>query len=233
MIPVALLAGGLATRLKPITETIPKALVEVAGKSFIDWQLEDFTRQGIRKVIICTGHLGEKIQEHVGDGSRYELEVIYSHDGPELRGTGGALKNALPHLPENFFVVYGDSFLPVDYGRIERAFYASDKIGLMTIIENGDLWEKSNVQYTNGRLIEYNKNLPRPDMRYVDYGISVLSSKTLREQESSDYFDLADLYHNLSIQDLLAGYLVYNRFYEIGSHAGLKETEQFLISKDQ
>ena len=127
MLPVAILAGGLATRLRPITETVPKALVEVAGEPFIFRQLDYLRNQGIRRVVLCLGYLGEMIQEIVGDGSKFELDISYSHDGPVLLGTGGAIKQALPLLGEQFFVLYGDSFLPVDFAPVERAFLESGK----------------------------------------------------------------------------------------------------------
>ena len=164
MLPVAILAGGLASRLHPITKTIPKALVEVAGKPFICRQLDYLYAQGIRRIILCIGYLGEMIQTVVGDGSRFGLAVSYSHDGPVLLGTGGALKKAIKLMGEEFFVLYGDSFLPVDFAQIERAFFESRKAALMTVMENADRWDKSNVLFHEGELVEYNKDVPCPEM---------------------------------------------------------------------
>ena len=231
MLPVAILAGGLATRLRPITETIPKALVDVAGVPFICRQLDYLHGQGIRRVTLCIGYLGEMIQSVVGDGSKFGLHVTYSPDGPELLGTGGALKQAMPLLEDNFFVLYGDSFLPVNFGTVEKAFFESKKFSLMTILENGDRWDKSNVLFRAGELIEYNKHAPRPEMAFIDYGLGVLSSSTLDSFSLGQKFDLAELYHSLSLQGQLAGYEVHERFYEIGSHSGLKETENYFINQ--
>ena len=128
-LPVAILAGGLSTRLRPITENIPKALVDVAGKPFIARQLEYLRRQGITRVVLCLGHLGEQVEALVGDGAAFGLDVGYSWDGPRLLGTGGALKRALPLLGGQFFVFYGDSYLQIDFRAVERGFFASGKPG--------------------------------------------------------------------------------------------------------
>lgn len=231
MLPVAILAGGLATRLRPITTSIPKALVEVAGEPFICRQLEYLHGQGIHRVVLCTGYLGEMIQSVVGDGSRFGLEVHYSADGPVLLGTGGALKQALPFLGDHFFVLYGDSFLPINFGEVEQYFFKSEKPALMTVLENSGRWDKSNVLFRDGVLEEYCKNAPRSGMSFIDYGLGVLKSQVLEEYPINQAFDLAYIYHVLSTQGKLAGFEVQERFYEIGSHAGLKETEMYFLNK--
>jgi NDP-sugar pyrophosphorylase family protein len=231
MLPVAILAGGLAKRLRPITETIPKALVEVAGEPFILRQLKFLREQGIHKVVLCVGYLGEMIRSVVGDGARYGLDVTYSLDGPVLLGTGGALKQALPLLGENFFVLYGDSFLPIEFAPIQQAYFDSGKTALMTVLKNGDQWDKSNVIYTDGELLEYNKKNPKPSMAYIDYGLGVISSRVLQNRAVGEVFDLAEVYHELSLLGQLAGYEVQERFYEIGSHSGLHEAEEYFLKK--
>jgi NDP-sugar pyrophosphorylase family protein len=233
MLPIAILAGGLATRLHPITQTIPKALVDVAGKPFISRQLAYLHAQGVRRVVLCIGYLGQMIQEVVGAGSRFGLEVAYSPDGPKLLGTGGALRQALPLLGQEFFVLYGDSFLPVELAPIEAAFVKSGQAALMTVLDNGDRWDKSNVLFQNGELVEYNKHQPRPEMTYIDYGLAVLSRPVLEAYPAGSAFDLAEVYHALSLKSQLAGYEVHQRFYEIGSHGGLKETEEYFLTKGE
>jgi NDP-sugar pyrophosphorylase family protein len=230
-LPVAILAGGLATRLRPITEKIPKALVDVAGEPFVFRQLRYLQEQGIRHVVICVGYLGEMVQDAVGEGSQFGIDVAYSTDGEVLLGTGGALKRALPLLGEHFFVLYGDSFLPVDFAPIETAFRVSGKKALMTVLKNGDQWDKSNVLFRDGNLVEYNKRNPRPEMEFIDYGLGVLASGALDARPEGEPFDLADLYHTLSLEQQLAGYQVYQRFYEIGSHSGLKEAESYFSTR--
>ena len=228
MLPVAILAGGLATRLRPITETIPKALVEVAGRAFIEWQLDYLHSQGARHVVLCLGYLGEQVEEVIGDGLRFGLRVDYSYDGDRLLGTGGALKKALPLLDSDFFVFYGDSYLPIGFVDVARSFHAQGLPALMTVLKNGNRWDKSNVLFSSGKLLEYNKYTPSEDMAYIDYGLGVLSANVLLDYSEDQPFDLAAVYHCLSLGGRLAGYEVFERFYEIGSFEGLKETTEFL-----
>ncbi|UWU23559.1 nucleotidyltransferase family protein (plasmid) [Rhizobium sp. CB3060] len=227
MLSVCILAGGLATRLRPITEKIPKSLVEVAGEPFICHQLRYLRDQGVRNVVLCVGYLGEMIEDVVGDGASFGLNVKYSPDGPRLLGTGGAIRQALPMLADSFFILYGDSYLPIDFSKVEASFHSANKLGLMTVLENGDRWDKSNVLFRDGQLIEYNKHNPSPDMKYIDYGLGILQASTLQAYEPGEVFDIADLYHSLSVRGQLAGYKVNERFYEIGSHSGLQEAETY------
>ncbi len=226
-LPVAILAGGLATRLHPITKEIPKSLVDVAGKPFIVRQLDYLRKQGITRVVLCLGYLGDQVEAVVGDGSAHGLEVRYSWDGPRLLGTGGALRQALPLLGAQFFVFYGDSYLPIDFLAVEKDFLALGKPALMTVLKNDDQWDKSNVLLCDGCIAEYNKQLPRPEMAYIDYGFGVLSASVLENAPINEPFDLADIYHELALHGLLAGHEVFERFYEIGSHKGLDETIEY------
>ena len=205
MLTVAILTGGLATRLRPITETIPKALVEVAGQPFLFHQLAYLRGQGVSRVVLCVGYLGFMIEEAVGNGEKFGLAVSYSPDGPELLGTGGALKRALPLLGGQFFVLYGDSFLPIEFKQVQRAYIQSGRQALMTVLKNGDRWDKSNVLFTNGRLVEYNKQAPKPDMAYIDYGLGVVAADVLGPYPADKPFDLADVYQALSAKGQLAG----------------------------
>jgi len=228
MLPVAILAGGLATRLRPITTSIPKALVEVAGEPFIAHQLRYLKAQGISEVVLCTGYLGEMIEAVVKDGAAFGVKVKYSPDGEKLLGTGGALRQALPLLSDEFFVLYGDSFLPVDFKAVETDFHQSQQPALMTVLKNEDRWDKSNVIFKESQIVEYNKAETKPDMHFIDYGLGVLKKSVLQAYPANEVFDLAAVYHQLSIAGQLAGHEVHERFYEIGSFEGLKETEEFL-----
>lgn len=232
-LPVAILAGGLSTRLGPLTKAIPKALIDVAGKPFIARQLDYVRQQGISRVVLCLGHLGEQVRAFVGDGSAFGLEVSYSWDGRLLMGTGGALKRALPLLGKHFFVLYGDSYLLVDLGTVERGFVESGKPALMTVLRNDDQWDKSNVLFRDGSIIEYNKKVPGAEMKHIDYGLGVLSASLLESMPTDCPFDLADIYHDLSAQGLLAGLRVSDRFYEIGSPGGLTETREYFRRKEK
>lgn len=229
--PIAILAGGLGKRLGPIAEKMPKALVDVAGKPFIVRQLEYLKQQGIARVVLCIGHLSEKIEDVVGDGSALGMEVHYSWDGQRLLGTGGALRQALPVLGETFFVIYGDSYLPIDFSAVQRDFLASGKPALMTVLRNGNQWDRSNVLFSAGRLVEYNKRTPRPEMTHIDYGLGILSASVFLGSPAGEPFDLADIYHDLSLRGLLAGSEVSERFYEVGSPGGLYEAIEYFKRK--
>ncbi len=230
-LPVAILAGGLATRLRPLTDSIPKSLVEVAGKPFAVHQLELLRRQGMTRIVFCVGHLGEMLQAALGDGGPWGIHLSYAFDGARLLGTGGALRNALPLLSEAFFVLYGDSYLECDYGAVERAFWASSKLGLMTVCRNDNQWDRSNVLLGKNRILRYNKHNPTPPMRHIDYGLGVLRASVFDVYPPNTAIDLATVYQDLVAQDQLAALEVKQRFYEIGSPAGLAETEQYLAAK--
>jgi NDP-sugar pyrophosphorylase family protein len=231
MFSVAILAGGLATRLRPITEEIPKSLIEVAGEPFIFHQLEYLRKQGVNSVVLCIGFLGEMIQEVVGNGSRWGMHVSYSLDGPAPLGTGGALRLALPLLGEHFFILYGDSYLPINFSEVEKTYAACGKKGLMTVLRNQNQWDKSNVEFDAGQIIEYNKTLIRPQMHYIDYGLGLLQGAALHAYSVGESFDLSKVYNDLSLASELAGYEVFERFYEIGSHQGIADTEAYLLEK--
>jgi NDP-sugar pyrophosphorylase family protein len=230
-IPVALLAGGLATRLHPVTEAVPKALVEVAGRPFIDHQLALLRRAGVRRVVLCLGHFGDLVRDHLGDGSAHGLELHYSHDGPRLLGTGGALRRAAPLLGELFWVLYGDSYLEVDYRAVLAALPPRPALGLMTVVRNRDRWDRSNAVYRGGRVLRYDKRRPSADMEYIDFGLSLLRAAALEFLPPDRPSDLADLYANMAERGQLAGHEVTERFYEIGSPTGLAETRAYLEAR--
>jgi N-acetyl-alpha-D-muramate 1-phosphate uridylyltransferase len=230
-LPVAILAGGLAKRLHPITEKLPKSLLPIAGRPFIHWQLGLLAQQGIDEVVMCIGHLGGQIQAAVGDGSEFGMTVRYSCDGGTLQGTGGALRRALPMLGSAFFVLYGDSYLRCSFGAVQAAYEASARLGLMTVFCNQDRWEKSNVLLREGRVAEYDKHSPRPGMRHIDHGLSILSRQAFEGTRADTAFDLADLYCELASRGELAAFTVDERFYEVGSVAGIEATESYLTGR--
>ena len=225
MLPIAILAGGLATRLGPLTQKIPKSLIPIAGEPFLTHQLRLLQKNGIQHVILCVGHLGEMIQHAIGDGAAFGLTIEYSYDGPALLGTAGAIRTALPKLGESFFVVYGDSYLPCDYPAIAEEFARSGKPGLMTVFRNEGQWDTSNVEFENNRILAYSKTTRTPRMHYIDYGLGAFRAEAFTQSQATD---LADVYSDLLRTGDLAAAEVHQRFYEIGSLAGIKEMESFL-----
>ena len=229
--PVAILAGGLATRLRPITEKIPKVLVSVAGKSFLAHQLKLLREQGITRVVLCLGYLGEMVQHEFANGLAHGVQLDYSFDGPVLLGTGGALKQALPKLGEKFFVLYGDSYLPTPFAPIAETFERRGKLGLMTVYRNEGKYDTSNVVFGDGEIKVYDKKQRLPEMRHIDYGLSLFRAKAFDRYPADKAFDLADVMSDLVAEKQLAGYEVPERFYEIGSHEGLNELNALLSRK--
>jgi NDP-sugar pyrophosphorylase family protein len=229
--PVAILAGGLATRLRPATEKIPKALLNVAGEPFLVHQLRLLHSEGFRKIVLCVGYLGKTIEAKIGDGKRLGLQIDYSFDEPMLLGTGGALKLAISKLGEHFLVVYGDSYMPIDYAAVVEAFVRSGKPALMTVFENEGRWDASNVWFEAGKIRRYDKKKRTPEMRHIDYGISVLTAGVFTGFANNTAFDLAELYSRLVSKKQMAAYEVKQRFYEIGSAAGLLELDSLLRNK--
>jgi NDP-sugar pyrophosphorylase family protein len=227
--PVAILAGGLATRLRPITEKIPKSLVPVAGQPFLAHQLDLLHSRGIRHAVLCVGHLGEMIQRDFGS-EKFGIKLEYSFDGPKLLGTGGAIKQALPLLGKEFFVLYGDSYLPTDYAPVADAFHRSGKPALMTVYHNEGKFDTSNVVFADGQIKLYDKKLKLPEMQYIDYGLSLFKSSVFDAYAADQAFDLAEVMTQLARAQQLAGYEVRERFYEMGKPEGLAELETILKS---
>jgi len=232
MIPVAILAGGLATRLGDVTKTIPKALLDIAGKPFLVHQFELLRAAGVTDVVMCIAHLADQISEVIGDGAAYGLRVQYAHDrrGPngELMGTGGALRDALPLLGDEFLVMYGDSYLLCDYAAIARAWQDSGKRGLMTVYRNDGQYDASNVEYRDGKVVRYEKGAA--GVSYIDWGLGALRAEAFAGYPPGR-LDLQRIYQDLLASDQLFGYEVNERFYEIGSHAGLEELRLLLKDK--
>jgi NDP-sugar pyrophosphorylase family protein len=225
---VALLAGGLATRLRPLTGQTPKAMLEVAGEPFVAHQLRLLRREGVSHVVLCVGYLGEQIADFVGDGSQFGLRVDYKPDGPRLLGTGGALRAAIDLLGDEFLVMYGDSWLDIPYAPVVEAFRDSGAPALMTVFRNEGQWDSSNVWFEDGRIRLYDKRKRLAEMHHIDWGLGMVRADALAAQPVDEPFDLADVYSELSRSGRLAGYEVKTRFYEIGSVEGLRETDALL-----
>jgi NDP-sugar pyrophosphorylase family protein len=230
-LPVAILAGGLATRLRPITEKVPKLLVEVAGEPFFSHQIRLLRSAGLTRLVLCVGYLGEKIVDLYGDGAKWDVHIDYVFDGPKLLGTGGALIKALPKLGDAFYVLYGDSYLPVDYRAVGDFFLRSGKLGLMTVYENHERYDTSNVWFEAGEIKVYDKKSKLPQMHHIDFGLGVFRAAAFASFPRDAVVDLAEVQKSLVSQRQLAGYEVKERFYEIGSHEGLNELNELLQTR--
>lgn len=220
---LAILAGGLATRLRPLTARTPKSLIPVAGEPFLAHQLRRLCVQGVREVVLCCGHLAGQIEAFAGDGRRYGLRLLYSHDGDQPLGTGGAIRAALPLLGRRFLVMYGDSWLTEPIRPVWQAFAVSGRLALMTVFHNRNRWGASNVEFRDGTVVRYDKEHPTDAMQHIDYGLEAMEASVL-ERWSYPVFDLSEAWSALSASSQLAGYETRERCYEIGSLAGLRET---------
>lgn len=228
--PVVILAGGLATRLRPITEKIPKALMEVGGQPFIAHQLRLLKSHGVSFVVISAWYKGEMIREFVGDGSRFGVNVNYVFDGEYPLGTGGAIRQALTLLNGPFFALYGDSYLPCDYADIQVHFDRHVRAGLMTVYRNQGKWDTSNVEMVAGQILRYDKKNRTPRMEFIDYGLGLFKPEVFASLPEGQPADLADIYQKLAADHSLLAYEVKQRFYEIGSFEGLRELDELLAS---
>jgi N-acetyl-alpha-D-muramate 1-phosphate uridylyltransferase len=226
--PVIILAGGLATRLHPITEKIPKALVSVGMEPFIVHQLRLLHSYGIRRVVISAWYKGHMIQDFIGDGQRFGMQIDFVFDGDTPLGTGGAARKAMNHIEGPFFVLYGDSYLACDYKNIQAFFEKDNQPGLMTVYRNLDKWDSSNVEMVDHQILNYDKNLRTPNMQFIDYGLGIFRPEAFAHLREDQPADLADIYQNLIRQHRLMAYEVKNRFYEIGSITGLNELDELL-----
>jgi MurNAc alpha-1-phosphate uridylyltransferase len=228
LLPVAILAGGRGTRLEPLTANVPKALVDVNGEPFIAHQLRLLRARGIMRVVVCAGHLGHMIQAYLGNSAKFGLGIEVCLDGSGLLGTAGALRAALPKLGPAFFVLYGDTYLACDYGAVQAAFERSGRLGLMTVFRNDDHWDRSNVEFANGRIVAYSKRERTTAMRHIDYGLGVLDARAIDPVPAHEPCDLETVYRDLLRREELAAYEVGERFYEIGTMQGLEETRRCL-----
>jgi NDP-sugar pyrophosphorylase family protein len=224
------LAGGLATRMRPRTLTVPKSMLEVAGRPFVDWQIERLVACGIQDVVMCVAHLGDAIRAHVGDGSRLGARVVWSEEGPALLGTGGALRIAMPLLAERFLVTYGDSYLPFDYADPLRMLEAhSDCDGVMAVFRNDNRWDPSNVVTDGSWVLRYEKGVKDPAFVYIDYGATALRREALEKAlPPAGPMGFDALQRDLAARKRLRASVAHERFFEIGSPEGLAELDRHL-----
>ena len=233
MRPVVVLAGGLGTRLRELTGDVrPKAMVEVSGRPFIDWKLQGLAHAGVSRVIVLTGRHGDQIEQHVGTGSQYGLQVSCVHDGPQLLGTGGAIRAAVAELGESFWVTYGDTYLRVDVQAAEAALEERGVRSLMTVLRNRDEFEISNVSARDGLVVEYEKGAAPGTHEFIDYGMLLLDRDALAGFPVQA-FDLSSVIRDLIAESQMMAFVVTERFYEVGTPESLRETERWLSQTRQ
>jgi MurNAc alpha-1-phosphate uridylyltransferase len=229
-----ILAGGLGTRLWPVTKTIPKSLIPIQGRPFADYQLAWLASQQVTEVVFCVGFLGKQIRSHIGAGAAFGLSVSYVDEGEDLKGTGGALRLAFDAelLDESFFVLYGDSFLPIEYAPVQAAYRKSGKPALMTVMQNKNRWDRSNAIFIPPNVTLYDKKCndeTRARMNYIDYGLSVLSRNLIAARVGQGaVVDLADLFKQLSVEGQLGGFEISQRFFEVGSEGGIADFASYV-----
>jgi NDP-sugar pyrophosphorylase family protein len=228
MLTVAILAGGLATRLQPILKETPKSLINICGKPFIDWQLSLLSSSGVKRVVLCTSYKSEMIEDYVGDGSKFGIEINYSKDGPIQLGTGGAIKKATQMLEEKFMVLYGDSYLPIDYKAVQSVFENVDELALMSIYKNNNEFDSSNVHFEFGKVKNYSKVSNSDGFNYIDFGLSFFNKSIFGGHGLDEKFDLSDTFSALCKADQLAAFEVKQRFYEVGSVRGISDFTEYI-----
>ncbi|MFH0878143.1 MAG: sugar phosphate nucleotidyltransferase [Lentisphaerota bacterium] len=230
---VVILAGGMGTRIKSVAGNLPKILLPVAGRPFLEHQLELLAKHGLRDVVYCVGYGGDQVEQLAGDGSRYGFTLRYAQEDPAcLMGTGGALLNALPLLQSSFLVLYGDSYLPTDYRRLVHAFQAGGRRAMMSVFKNEGQWDKSNVRIADGRVVFYSKSAGPGEADYIDYGLSAFRKEVIESYRSAALpLDMARIQQDLVNRGEMAAYEVKERFYEIGKPEGLNELSEWLSRK--
>jgi MurNAc alpha-1-phosphate uridylyltransferase len=224
---VVILAGGLATRLGEITRNCPKSMVRIQGKPFLEYQLNLLKRKGIEDVILCTGYLGEQIEDYFESGKEYGMNISYSCEDEPL-GTAGALKNAEPILKDVFFTIYGDSFISLDFSRVMSYFNSQNKLALMTVYKNYNRYDKSNTEIEGNLVKRYSKKEKSDKMVYIDYGVNIFRKKALNMIPTHKFYSLDNLFPRLIEKHELLAFEVMERFYEIGSLQGLEEFTNFV-----
>ena len=224
---VAILAGGLASRLGDLAKNQPKSMLKVLGRPFLEYQLELLRKGGIRSAVLCIGHMGGQIERHFGNGSKYGVNIEYSFED-KLLGTAGALKKAEGLLHDVFFTMYGDSYLFLDFSLAMSCFKSYNKLALMTVYKNYDQHDRSNTIVEGDLVKRYSKREKSEDMNYIDYGAHIFRKKALDMVPENQLYSLEDLFTCLIERQELLAFEVKERFYEIGSPQGLKEFKEYI-----
>lgn len=224
---VVIFCGGLATRLGSLSKHIPKSMIEVQGKPFLSYQLDQLKHHKITDVVLCVGHLSKHIQSYFKDGSDFGVHITYSYDTEKLLGPIGALKHAEPHLTSTFFTLYGDSYVFVNYKDIHSYFKEKKAKALMTVYHNNDKYDQSNLVINNDRVIQYGGQ-KTAKMTYIDYGVSLFHKSILDDIPNNAFCSTADFYTKVVQKHQLYAYEVDTRFYHIGTPTALTEFKTYI-----
>ena len=225
---VAILAGGMATRLQPLTQAVPKSLIRIHGRPFLEYQLDLLRRGGVTDIVLCLGYLGEQIESYLGEGKQWGISIRYSYDGERLLGTAGALKNAEKLLDDRFFIIYGDSYLFLDFSAVAAYFNELNKLGLMVVYKNYNRYDRSNAVIEGNLVRRYSKTEKTPDMIYIDYGTSLLRKEALELVPTGEVYSTEELFAELIRREELLAYEVNERFYQVGTPEGLEEFKEYI-----
>jgi len=219
---VAILAGGLGTRLGLLTKDTPKSMVRICGKPFLEYQLELLKKSNLKEIVLCVGYLKDKIESYFGNGSRFGVRMEYSEEEKPL-GTAGALRNAENILGDEFLVLNGDSYLAINYREVMERYKLGNKLGLMVVYKNNNKYDKSNVMIANEFVTNYDRSGRTENMMYIDYGLSILNKKALEFVPQDKFFQLDEVYRELIKRREMMAFETQVRFYEIGSVQGLED----------
>lgn len=225
---IVILCGGLATHLRPLTEKIPKSMVKIGEKPFLEHQLELLKKNNISDIILCIGYKGKEIENYFGEGKKFGVKIRYSKEKEKLLGTGGALKKAENLLNDVFLVMYGDSYLPFDFRAAIDYFNKFDKFSLMTVYRNQNRYQKSNILVEDNLVKRYDKENPTKEMEYIDYGVSIFRKKALKFIPTNQVCDLSQLHKALIKRNQLLAFESKVRFYTIGSFKELEEFKKYI-----
>jgi NDP-sugar pyrophosphorylase family protein len=227
---IVILSGGLGKRLGTLTRNTPKSLIRISGKPFLEYQLDFLTKAEIKKILLCTGHMGEQIEIHFGSGEKYGVNIRYNHEDKPL-GTAGALRYCEEKLDDPFITIYGDSYVFLDFNDMISYFQSQDKLALMTVYKNSDRYGWSNTSIQGNLVKQYSKKNSTGDMEYIDYGVNVFRKRVLDMIPKNQFYSLEDLFPKLIEQEQLLAYEVYQRFYEIGSPEGLADFKHYVTRR--
>ena len=228
---MVILCGGLAIRLRDIAKDIPKSMVQIDGKPFLEYQIENLRKNSIKDIILCVGHLSEKIKDYFGNGEQFGVNIRYSHDGDKPLGQIGAIKNAESLLEDVFFVMYGDSYLSVDFQKLYSYFMRNNKLGLMVVYKNYDKYDMSNLIIKDNMVTKYGRNGVTKDMIYIDYGVSIFRKKALNLVPKNTFYTTKQFFSDLIKKEELLAFEASKRFYHIGNPDALEEFKSFIRSK--